>query len=138
MSRSRSVVGRLGFCEAPCCTNSGGILPLSDFGTGLLGEDSTAVSGSNFATDSSIAQCPDRKLRGKMTPISSKSQRWVAARVRKHRRARRFRAGERNQLFVHLGAIAAPTYRAILNLHARPRLKAGHAKIKFESRIRLQ
>jgi Peptidase A4 family len=44
--------------EAPCCTNSGGILPLSDFGTGLLGEDSTAVSGTNFATDSSIASAP--------------------------------------------------------------------------------
>ena len=44
--------------EAPCCSNSGGILPLSDFGTGLLGEDSTAVSGTNFATDSSIASAP--------------------------------------------------------------------------------
>jgi hypothetical protein len=44
--------------EAPCCTNSGGILPLSDFGTGLLGDDSTGVSGTNYATDSSIASAP--------------------------------------------------------------------------------
>jgi Peptidase A4 family len=41
--------------EAPCCTNSGGILPLSDFGTGLLGYDSTGVSGTNYATDSTTS-----------------------------------------------------------------------------------
>ena len=39
--------------EAPCCTNSGGILPLSDFGTVDLGEDYTGVSSTNYATDSS-------------------------------------------------------------------------------------
>jgi hypothetical protein len=39
--------------EAPCCTSGGGILPLSDFGTVLFGEDSTGVSGTNYATDSS-------------------------------------------------------------------------------------
>ena len=39
--------------EAPCCTNSGGILPLADFGTGLFGYDSTQVTGTNYATDSS-------------------------------------------------------------------------------------
>jgi hypothetical protein len=38
--------------EAPCCTGSGGILPLSDFGTVLFGEDSTGLSGTNYATDS--------------------------------------------------------------------------------------
>jgi hypothetical protein len=38
--------------EAPCCTNSGGILPLADFGTAFFGEDSTGVSGTNYATDS--------------------------------------------------------------------------------------
>jgi hypothetical protein len=39
--------------EAPCCTNSGGILPLSDFGTVYFGDDYTGVSGTNDATDSS-------------------------------------------------------------------------------------
>jgi hypothetical protein len=38
--------------EAPCCTAGGGILPLADFGTVYLGDDSTAVSGTNYATDS--------------------------------------------------------------------------------------
>jgi hypothetical protein len=38
--------------EAPCCTNSGGILPLADFGTVDLGADYTGVSGTNDATDS--------------------------------------------------------------------------------------
>ena len=41
--------------EAPCCTFSGGILPLSDFGTVLFGEDSTGVSGTNYATDSTVS-----------------------------------------------------------------------------------
>jgi hypothetical protein len=36
--------------EAPCCTSSGGILPLADFGTVLFGEDSTGVTGTNEAT----------------------------------------------------------------------------------------
>jgi hypothetical protein len=40
--------------EAPCCTNAGGILPLSDFGIVDFGDDYTAVSGTNYATDSSI------------------------------------------------------------------------------------
>ncbi|MGO4883906.1 MAG: G1 family glutamic endopeptidase [Bryobacteraceae bacterium] len=39
--------------EAPCCTAGGGILPLSDFGTILFGDDSTGISGTNDATDSS-------------------------------------------------------------------------------------
>jgi hypothetical protein len=39
--------------EAPCCTARGGILPLADFGTVLFGEDSTGVTGTNNATDSS-------------------------------------------------------------------------------------
>jgi len=38
--------------EAPCCTRSGGILPLPNFGTADFGEDSTAITGTNFATDS--------------------------------------------------------------------------------------
>jgi hypothetical protein len=41
--------------EAPCCTNSGGILPLSDFGTVDFGDDYTGVSGTNDATDSSTS-----------------------------------------------------------------------------------
>jgi len=41
--------------EAPCCTNSGGILPLADFGTADFGEDYTDVSGTNEATDSSTS-----------------------------------------------------------------------------------
>lgn len=39
--------------EAPCCTSSGGILPMADFGTGLFGYDSTQVTGTNSTTDSS-------------------------------------------------------------------------------------
>jgi len=35
--------------EAPCCTSSGGILPLADFGTVLLGKDTTGVGSSNAA-----------------------------------------------------------------------------------------
>src|SRR5580700_10950014 len=38
--------------EAPCCTNAGGILPLSDFGTVDFGDDYTGLSGTNDATDS--------------------------------------------------------------------------------------
>jgi hypothetical protein len=41
--------------EAPCCTNSGGILPLADFGTVDFGQDYTGVSGTNDATDSSVS-----------------------------------------------------------------------------------
>ena len=41
--------------EAPCCTNAGGILPLSDFGTVDFGDDYTGVSGTNDATDSSVS-----------------------------------------------------------------------------------
>jgi hypothetical protein len=39
--------------EAPCCTSSGGILPLSDFGTVLFGKDSTGVAYTNWAMDAS-------------------------------------------------------------------------------------
>jgi hypothetical protein len=39
--------------EAPCCTNSGGVLPLSDFGTGYFGEDYTGISDTNYATETS-------------------------------------------------------------------------------------
>jgi hypothetical protein len=38
--------------EAPCCTASDGILPLADFGTVLFGKDSTGVSTTDNATDS--------------------------------------------------------------------------------------
>jgi hypothetical protein len=41
--------------EAPCCTNSGGILPLSDFGTVDFGQDYTGISSTNDATDSSVS-----------------------------------------------------------------------------------
>jgi hypothetical protein len=41
--------------EAPCCTNRGGILPLSDFGTVDFGADYSGVSGTNDATDSSVS-----------------------------------------------------------------------------------
>ncbi len=41
--------------EAPCCTGSGGILPLSDFGTGSFGEDYTGISGTNYATETSTS-----------------------------------------------------------------------------------
>jgi len=41
--------------EAPCCRASGAILPLADFGTALFGEDSTSVSGTNYATDSATS-----------------------------------------------------------------------------------
>jgi hypothetical protein len=41
--------------EAPCCTGQGGILPLSDFGTGSFGEDYTEVTDTNYATDSSTS-----------------------------------------------------------------------------------
>lgn len=41
--------------ESPCCTRSGGFLPLSDFGTVSFGEDYTRVSGTNYATDSSTS-----------------------------------------------------------------------------------
>jgi hypothetical protein len=41
--------------EAPCCTGNGGILPLADFGTVLFGEDSTGVSSTNYAKDSTTS-----------------------------------------------------------------------------------
>lgn len=41
--------------EAPCCTNAGGILPLSDFGIVYFGDDYTAVANTNDATDSSVS-----------------------------------------------------------------------------------
>jgi hypothetical protein len=40
--------------EAPCCTSSGGILPLADFGTGSFGDDYTDVIDTNAASDSTI------------------------------------------------------------------------------------
>jgi len=40
--------------EAPCCTNSGGILPLSDFGKVSFGEDYTDVNDTSYASDSSV------------------------------------------------------------------------------------
>ena len=41
--------------EAPCCTNAGGILPLSDFGTVDFGEDHTGVGSTNDATASGVS-----------------------------------------------------------------------------------
>jgi hypothetical protein len=40
--------------EAPCCTRSGGILPLADFGTVDFGLDYTGVTGTNDATSGSV------------------------------------------------------------------------------------
>lgn len=39
--------------EAPCCTLFGGILPLADFGTVSSGKDSTGVSATDWAMDTS-------------------------------------------------------------------------------------
>ncbi len=39
--------------EAPCCTLGGGILPLSDFGTGVFGLDYTNFANTNYAISSS-------------------------------------------------------------------------------------
>jgi len=39
--------------EAPCCTTTGGILPLADFGTWRSGFVSTAITGTDDATDTS-------------------------------------------------------------------------------------
>jgi len=41
--------------EAPCCTRSGGILPLSDFGTVALGQDFAGVNGTNYAISKSTS-----------------------------------------------------------------------------------
>jgi len=41
--------------EAPCCTRSGGILPLADFGTSYFGQDYTNISDTNDATDSTTS-----------------------------------------------------------------------------------
>jgi hypothetical protein len=41
---------------APCCTNAGGILPLSDFGTVDFGDDYTGVGSTNDAIDSSTSE----------------------------------------------------------------------------------
>jgi hypothetical protein len=41
--------------EAPCCTGSGGILPLSDFGTAYFGEDYTGIADTNYATETSTS-----------------------------------------------------------------------------------
>jgi hypothetical protein len=38
--------------EAPCCTLTGGILPMADFGTGYFGLDYSGVTATNAATDS--------------------------------------------------------------------------------------
>ena len=41
--------------EAPCCTRSGGILPLADFGTVDFGQDYTGVNSTNDATASGVS-----------------------------------------------------------------------------------
>lgn len=41
--------------EAPCCTARGGILPLANYGIVLFGEDSTGITGTNYATDSATS-----------------------------------------------------------------------------------
>jgi len=60
--------------EAPCCTQSGGILPLADFGIVSLGEDYTGLNTTNVATDSTttgaIGTFPKNKVNG-ITMVSS-------------------------------------------------------------------
>jgi len=41
--------------EAPCCTSSGGILPLADFGVSDFGEDYTDITDTGFATETSTS-----------------------------------------------------------------------------------
>jgi Peptidase A4 family len=41
--------------EAPCCTTTGGILPLADFGTSSFGEEYTGVTDTNSATETSTS-----------------------------------------------------------------------------------
>jgi Peptidase A4 family len=41
--------------EAPCCTSSGGVLPLADFGTSFFGEGHTGITDTNFATETSTS-----------------------------------------------------------------------------------
>ncbi len=41
--------------EAPCCATGGGILPLSDFGTGVLGFDYTSFANTNSAISSAVS-----------------------------------------------------------------------------------
>jgi len=41
--------------EAPCCTSSGGILPLADFGTSSFGLEYTGILDTNFATETSLS-----------------------------------------------------------------------------------
>jgi hypothetical protein len=41
--------------EAPCCTRSGGFLPLTDFGTVNFGWDYTALPDTNYAADGSVS-----------------------------------------------------------------------------------
>jgi Peptidase A4 family len=44
--------------EAPCCTNSGGILPLADFGTVNFGIDYTGAPNTDEATDTALPLAP--------------------------------------------------------------------------------
>ena len=44
--------------EAPCCTNRGGILPLSNFGTVSFGLDYTKVASTNYAAEGSGNSMP--------------------------------------------------------------------------------
>jgi Peptidase A4 family len=41
--------------EAPCCTNSGGILPLSDYGTVDFGQDYSKITPTNDASASGVS-----------------------------------------------------------------------------------
>lgn len=42
--------------EAPCCTRSGGVLPLADFGTVSFGQDYTSIAGTNYATVNGVKE----------------------------------------------------------------------------------
>jgi hypothetical protein len=42
--------------EAPCCTRSGGVLPLANFGTAYFGQDYTSIAGTNYATVNGVTE----------------------------------------------------------------------------------
>jgi Peptidase A4 family len=42
--------------EAPCCTKSGGYLPLANFGTASYGYDYTSITGTNYATVNGVTE----------------------------------------------------------------------------------
>jgi len=64
--------------EAPCCTNSGGILPLADFGSVEFGVDYTGVGSTDDATDSSVSLAPISLFGAGVQQINMESSSGVA------------------------------------------------------------